>query len=175
MRHRFHPLVTCAFAALVVTLNAQSVTRESVPGITNFARVEKTIACAGAITPVAVGELKVRGYASIINLREASEPGADIDAEAAAAKVSGINFIHIPFNGVTLSPALVDRFLSAVVSPANQPVFVHDATANRAAAMWMIKRIKVDNWEADRAATEATALGLTSTALRSFALQYAQK
>ena len=175
MRHRFHPFVTCALAALVVTLHAQSVTRETVPGITNFARVEKTIACAGATTPAAVAGLKAMGYASIINLRETSEPGADIDGEAAAAKASGITFIHIPFNGVTLNPALVDRFLTAVTAPANQPVFVHDATANRAAALWMIKRIKVDNWDGDRAAAEATALGLTSTALRSFALQYAQK
>jgi uncharacterized protein (TIGR01244 family) len=174
MRLRTQPCVTCALAALVVSLNAQTVIKETVPGITNFARVEKTIACAGAITPEAVSALKAKGYASIINLREASEPGADIDGEAAAAKVAGITFIHIPFNGVTLSPALVDRFLTAVIAPANQPVFVHDASANRAAAMWMIKRIKVDNWAADRAGAEATALGLTSTALRSFALQYAQ-
>jgi len=175
MRHRSRLFVTCALVATIVTLNAQSVTRETIPGITNFARLEKTIACAGAMTPAAVSELKRMGYASIINLRETTEQGADIDAEAAAAKAAGINFIHIPFNGVSLSPALVDRFVTAVISPANQPVFVHDASANRAAAMWMIKRIKVDQWAAERAAAEATSLGLTSTALRSFALQYAEK
>ena len=38
----------------------------------------------------------------------------------------------------------------------------------------MIKRMEVDKWDADRAATEATALGLTNPALKTFALNYAQ-
>src|SRR5256885_14805736 len=56
---------------------AQQVKKESVPGINNFAKVESTVACAGAITPAAVADIKKMGYAAIINLREASEPGAD--------------------------------------------------------------------------------------------------
>src|SRR3954463_9283191 len=174
MKRQFRLLAACALAALVVTLNAQGVTRETLPGVTNFARVETTIACARATTPAAVAGLKQMGYASIIDLREASEPGADIDGEAAAARAASLNFIHLPFNGVSLTPALVDSFLTAVTAPANQPVFVHCASANRAAAMWMIKRIKVDNWDVDRASAEAAALGLTSSALKTFVLQYVQ-
>jgi uncharacterized protein (TIGR01244 family) len=174
MKHQFRLFVGVALAALVVTLNAQGVTKETLPGVTNFSRVETTIACAGATTPAAVAGLKKMGYASIIDLREASEPGADIDGEAAAAKAASINFIHLPFNGVSLSPALVDSFLTAVTAPANQPVFVHCASANRAAAMWMIKRIKVDMWDVDRASAEAAALGLTNSALKTFVLQYVQ-
>jgi uncharacterized protein (TIGR01244 family) len=174
MKCQFRVFVACALAGLVVTLNAQSVTKETLPGVTNFSRVETTIACAGATTPAAVAGLKQMGYAAIIDLREASEPGADIDGEAAAAKAASINFIHLPFNGVSFSPALVDSFLTAVTAPANQPVFVHCASANRAAAMWMIKRIKVDKWDVDRASAEAAALGLTSSALKTFVLQYVQ-
>jgi protein tyrosine phosphatase (PTP) superfamily phosphohydrolase (DUF442 family) len=55
----------------------------------------------------------------------------------------------------------------------NQPAFVHCASGNRAAAMWMIKRMVVDKWDADRAGAEAAALGLTSGALKTFALNYA--
>ena len=153
-------------------LGAQ-VTKESVPGVTNFARVETTIACAGATTPAAVAELKRMGYASIINLRQASEAGADVDAEAAAAKAAGVTYVNLPFNGASPDPAVVERFLKAVTDPANQPVFLHCATANRAAALWMIKRMTVDGWDADRASAEATALGLTSSALKTFALEYA--
>jgi hypothetical protein len=40
--------------------------------------------------------------------------------------------------------------------------------------MWMIKRLVVDHWDGDRAFKEATALGLTSPALKQFALDYAQ-
>jgi uncharacterized protein (TIGR01244 family) len=174
MQLRFPLLLACALAALVVTLNAQGVTKETVPGVTNFARVETTIACAGATTPGAVAGIKKMGYASIINLRQASEPGADIEGEAAAAKAASINYVHLPFNAASPDPAVVDAFLKAVTAPANQPVFLHCASANRAAALWMIKRMQVDKWDADRAAAEATALGLTSSALKTFALDYVQ-
>jgi len=154
------------------TLHAQNVTKETIPGVTNFAKLETTIACAGATTPAAVAGLKQMGYASIINLREASEAGAEVDAEAAAAKTAGITYIHLPFNTAMPNPAVVDNFLKAVTEPKNQPAFVHCASANRAAAMWMIKRMQVDKWDAERAGTEAAALGLTNGALKTFALNY---
>ena len=50
---------------------------------------------------------------------------------------------------------------------------VHCASGNRAAAFWMIKRLMVDGWDADRAGTEAAALGLTNPALKTFAMDYA--
>jgi uncharacterized protein (TIGR01244 family) len=160
----------------VAILAAQSpVTKESIPGIVNFAKVETTVACAGATTPAALAEVKRMGYASVINLRQASEPGADIDGEAAAAKAASINFIHLPFNAASPDPMLVDRFLTAVTDKANQPAFIHCASANRAAALWMVKRIVVDKWDVERASTEASALGLTSSALKTFAIEQALK
>ena len=168
-------VVTAALAAICVAAPyAQTVTKATVPGVTNFARVETTIACAGATTPAAVADLKKMGFASIINLREASEAGADIDAEAATAKAAGINFIHLPFNTARPDPAVADTFLKTITDRKNDPAFIHCASGNRAAAMWMIKRMQIDKWDADRAGTEAAALGLTNAALRTFALDYAQ-
>jgi len=151
------------------------VTKPAVSGVTNFAKLDTTIACGGATTPQGVAELKKMGYASIINLRESSEQGADVDAETAAAKEAGIRFIHIPMNRTTPDPAVADRFLQAIGDPANNPAFVHCGSGNRAAAMWMIKRMVVDGWDADRAGTEAAALGLTNENLKKFAVDYAAK
>ena len=64
--------VLCA-ALYVASPYAQGVTKESLPGVTNFSRLETTIACAGATTPAAVAGLKQMGYASIINLRRSEE------------------------------------------------------------------------------------------------------
>ena len=72
-------------ACLAATTASAQVVRQEVPGIRNFAKVESTVACAGAITPAAIQEIKNMGYASIINLRQASETGADVEGEAAAA------------------------------------------------------------------------------------------
>ena len=159
--------------AITVSVGAQTkVTKESVPGITNYAHVETTVACAGAITPGSVAEIKKMGYASIINLREATEPGADIDAEAAAAKKAGISFVHVPFNGAQPSPAAVDQFLKAITTAGNEPAFIHCAGGNRAASMWFIKRALIDKWAIDRAMAEATDLGFASPALKTFAMDY---
>jgi uncharacterized protein (TIGR01244 family) len=162
-------------AILLTALTAQAqVTKPSVPGIVNFARVETTVACAGATTPAAMAEVKKMGFASVINLRQASEPGADVDAEAAAAKTAGLNFVHLPFNAASPDPMLVDRFLKAVTDSSNQPAFIHCASGNRAAALWLIKRVEVDKWNVDRASEEAAALGLTNPALKTFALDHIQ-
>ena len=64
-------IVLASTAAVVLSLSfAQGqVTKDTVQGITNLARVETTVACAGAVTPSAVGEIKKMGFVSIINLR----------------------------------------------------------------------------------------------------------
>jgi uncharacterized protein (TIGR01244 family) len=160
---------------MAAVASAQSgIEKASVPGIVNFGYIGKTVACAGATAPVALAEVKKLGYAAVINLRVASEPGAEIDASAAAAQAAGLRFIHLPFNASAPDPMLVDKFIAAITDPKNQPAFIHCASANRAAALWMVKRMVVDKWDAERAATEATALGMTSPALKAFAIEQAQ-
>lgn len=150
------------------------VTKPEIAGIRNFARLETTVACAGAITPEAVPEIKKMGFASIVNLREASEPGANVEAEGTAAQAAGLKYFHVPFNGAMPSPTAADRFLAAITTPGSEPAFIHCAGGNRAAAMWLIKRLAVDRWDVKRATTEAKALGLTSPALEEFAILYVQ-
>ena len=159
-------------ACLVAAPAQAQVTKEQVPGITNFARVQTTVACAGAIKAEAVADLKQMGFKSVINLRLATEQGADVDAEAAAAKAAGVNYVHIPFAGAMADPAIVDTFLTAITNPANNPAFIHCASGNRAAAMWMIKRVQLDKWDIDKAGEEAAGLGLTNPQLKQFALTY---
>jgi len=173
-RHaRFMALTFLLFVGTAL-LAAQSVTKEPVPGIVNFSRVETTVACAGATTPAALSEVKRMGYASVVNLRLASEAGAEIEAEAAAAKAANLNYVHLPFNAAAPDPMLVDNFLKALSDPKNQPAFIHCASANRAAALWMIKRVELDKWDVDRASAEATALGLSSPALKTFVMEQIQ-
>ena len=101
------------------------VLKDQVPGIRNLARVESTVACAGAITPDAVPTIKMMGYKSIINLRLATEPGADIDGHRAAAITAGITYLHIPFSAASPDPAAVDAFLKAIGAPEAAPAFIH--------------------------------------------------
>ena len=169
-------LMLFAIVAIGVSLAvAQTqVKKETVPGITNFAHLETTVACAGAVTPAAVAEVKKMGFKAIFNLRLATEQGADIEGETAAAKAAGINFVHLPLSGTSPDPAVVDNFLKVITAPGNQPALIHCASGNRASALWFIKRVMVDKWDTDRAMAEAAELGAISQTMKTFALDYIQ-
>jgi len=166
-------LIASAWLA-AAPVRAQEVTKENVEGITNFHRLETTVACAGAIKADAVPEIKKFGFASIINLREASEDGANLEGEAAAAKAADIRYYSIPFNSAAPDPAVADKFIEAITQKGSDPAFIHCAGGGRAATMWFIKRLVIDHWDVDRAAKEATDLGMTSPKLKQFAIDYAQ-
>jgi protein tyrosine phosphatase (PTP) superfamily phosphohydrolase (DUF442 family) len=119
------PVLLAALAVLAMPVRAQQVTKETVKGVTNFARVGTTVACAGAITSEAVPEIKKMGFKSIIDLRLASEPGANIEEEAAACKAADIAFVHIPFQTASRDSAAVDTFLKTITSPGTEPAFIH--------------------------------------------------
>lgn len=154
---------------------AQGVTKDTVAGVRNFARLESAVACAGAINPAeAVPEIKKMGFASVINLRESTEADAKVEEEEAAVKAAGLRYYHVPFNGRTPDPKAADRFIEAITSPGAEPAFIHCGGGNRAATMWLIKRLVVDKWDEDRAIKEAAALGQTSEELRRWATDYAR-
>ena len=166
-------LLTLLTSLVAVPATAQnSKVTKDVDGVANFARIETTIACGGATKPEAIAAIGKLGFVSVINLRLADEPGANIEVEAAAAKAAGMRFTHIPFSTQMPDPAAVDLFLAAITKPGAEPAFIHCAGGSRAAMMWLVKRALVDHWDIDRATREATDLGLASEALRKFAVDY---
>jgi uncharacterized protein (TIGR01244 family) len=119
-----------------------------------------------------MAELRKQGFASVINLRLATEPGAEIEASRSAAEAAGLKYVHLPFNASNPDPALVDNFLKAVSDRSNQPVYIHCASANRVGAVWMIKRALQDGWPVEKAQQEAEAIGLSNAGLKAFAAEY---
>ena len=152
----------------IVALHAQ-VTRQEMAGVRNLTLVAPTVACAGATDASAIPAIAQRGYKAIINLRLANEAGAAVDEARAAAAQAGIRYIHLPFNLAKPDEAVVDQFIAAVSDEANLPVFIHCASANRAAGLWLIKRVVVDGWDQEKAEAEARAIGLSNPAMRDFA------
>ncbi|MEQ1757747.1 MAG: sulfur transferase domain-containing protein [Vicinamibacterales bacterium] len=167
---------TCALLIVSMVATASTafaqVQKIDVPGVRNFSRVDATIGCGGATDATAMPLLKKEGFVSVINLRLASEPGANVDEARTAADKAGLKYIHLPFDAASPDPKVVENFLSAVTSKANQPAYIHCGSANRVGAVWMIKRVLQDGWALDRARTEAQAIGLTSPQLDAFATTY---
>jgi uncharacterized protein (TIGR01244 family) len=167
-----HFLFAATLAAFLTIPLAAQVQKQDMPGIRNFSRVDATVACGGATDPSAMAALRKDGFASVINLRLASEEGADVEAGRAAAEAAGLKYIHLPFSGASPDPVVVDNFLAAVADRSNQPVFIHCGSANRVGSVWMIKRTLQDMWPVEKALVEAQAIGLRSEGLTTFATEY---
>ena len=169
---RFIALRAAVLVLVLVVPALAQVQKKDLPGVLNYSRVDATVGCGGRTDPAAMAALKKEGYVAIINLRLATEPEANIDASRAAAHAAGLKYFHLPFSGANPDPKVVDQFLSVVADTQNQPVFIHCATANRAGAVWMIKRVLQDHWTLDRAREEAQAIGMHDPKLAAFATDY---
>ena len=153
--------------------NPVQVKKLEVPGVKNFSRLDDaTVGFGGATQPSAMAWLKKEGFASVINLRLATEEGVDIDASRAAAQAAGLKYIHLPFDVANPDPHLFANLKTAFEDKANQPTYIHCASANRVGFIWMIKRALQDGWETDKAQKEAEAIGLTHSELKASAVEY---
>ncbi len=167
-----------AWLSLVGTEASLAQDKETLPGARSYTRVDASVACGGAISLDALPELKRRGFAAVINLRDPSERGANVEAEGEAARAAGLKYINLPMNHTMPHDAeIVEVFLKAVTDPANQPVYIHSALAHRVAGMWLIKRVLVDGWSTEKGLGEADVIAWSdksqnSANARQFALDY---
>lgn len=147
--------------------------KDAVAGVRNFTKVDSTIACGGALSPEAFAALKQAGYKSIVNLRTASEPGANLEEEQKAAQDAGLNYIHLPFVNTSPDPSKLDEFLKVVAVPENQPMMLHCASGGRASMFWAVKRVMIDGWPVEKAMSELPDLSKNvAQPLREFMLDY---
>lgn len=163
-------IIAVSSLALATTVFAQ--TKQDYAGISNFSRVDATVACGGATEVSALENLKKDGFKTVINLRVATEPGANVEQSQAKAQELGLKYVHIPYSAGAPDPTVFDRFLATIADKSNQPVFVHCASANRVGSVWLAKRVLQDNYSVEKATAEAKAIGLSNPGLEKFALQY---
>ena len=156
----------------------QAAAKETMPGVESYTRLDASVACGGTTSAEAFPELKRRGFKAVINLRQPTEPNANIEAEGEAARAAGLKYINLPFStGAPNAASLVEPFLKLVTDPSNLPVLVHSVRAHRAVGMLLIKRVLVDGWNVDKALAEADATALSdgspgAGAARKFGLDY---
>jgi uncharacterized protein (TIGR01244 family) len=162
---------TLLVLALAVPVAAQ-VTKQERVGIVNFSKVDAVVACGGATDTAALEGLKADGFKAIINLRAASEQGANLEQNAARAKELGLKYISIPFSPQQPDPKAVDTFLSEIANKSNQPAFVHCGSASRVGSFWLVKRVLQDGWTIEKATEEAKLIGMRGEPLEKFALAY---
>jgi uncharacterized protein (TIGR01244 family) len=161
----------CVLAGVLVVAQAQDV-KQAVAGATNFQRLDANFASGGVTTPEAFAAIKQLGFRTVINLRTASEPGADLDGEARIVGEAGLRYFSLPFSPSAPDLTSVDKFLDVVKETGNRPVYIHCQAGQRAIAFWMIKRVVVDGWTTEKMLAEADTLKMTNQRLRDFVTAY---
>ena len=83
-----------------------------------------------------------------------------------------MQFFRVPVSPQSPSDAAVEKFLLVTDDETIYPVYIYCASGNRAAALWMIRRVLRDGWTLEKAEAEAVAAGLTPDAMLDFARGY---
>ena len=133
--------------------------------------LDERVATGGQPTDAAFAKLAANGYRAVLSLRTASE-GVDLKHEQEAVEKAGLRYVSVPVVSSAPKPEQVDEFIKAVKDKDNQPMLIHCGSANRVGAFWMIYRVVEQGWAEDKALDEATKIGLTSPALKTFAHEY---
>ncbi|MET0620415.1 MAG: protein tyrosine phosphatase family protein [Thermoanaerobaculia bacterium] len=141
--------------------------------ISGFHCVEDGVAVGGQPTVEQVPTLAAKGYRTVINLRLASE--FDAEPVAFAARRAGMSYVSVPISAKEPTDEAVEEFLRVTDDPGIYPIFIHCGSGNRAAALWMIRRVLREGWHIGIAISEASAAGLQSEVMRDFALDYIQR
>lgn len=165
----------CLLCLLSVAVASAQAPATTVSGAVNFRTLDANFASGGVTMPEAFAELKRLGFRSVINLQAASEPGVDMTAETEAATKAGLEYLHLPLSPSAPEMEVADKFLALAKDQARQPMYIHCRSGQRANALWLIKRVLMDGWTAEKALAEADALKMQNPTLRAFALSYIEK
>ncbi len=108
--------------------------------------ITKTFSVASQPSEAEIATLGAAGTALLIDNRpdgeEPGQPGSQ--AEAAAAAKAGLDYLHLPITGGSLTRADVERFREAVRT-AEGPVLAHCRSGTRSLTLWAIGEVLAGN------------------------------
>ena|SRR3954452_14271551 len=159
-------ILTAACAVLLALLFASADLLAQAPSaplqydsLPNFHQVNQTLFRSAQPKQAAFGVLARLGVKSIVNLRD---DDAAADHEASLAGAAGLKYFNVPI-GRTGRPhdEQIEKVLSLINDPANQPVLVHCRLgADRTGTVIALYRITHDGWTSEHATDEAEDLGM---------------
>ena len=124
------------------------------PGLTDVGRVAPGILRGAQPKPEGYATLKAMGVRTVLNLRTRH-------GEKKAVEAAGMRYVEVPMSfWKKVDPAVVQKALSVMTDPANQPVFLHCSRGkDRAGMVAAVYRMEVDGWSEAEAEAEMEAFG----------------
>jgi protein tyrosine phosphatase (PTP) superfamily phosphohydrolase (DUF442 family) len=128
-------------------------------------------AVGGQPTHSAYAKAAANGFRSVLTLR-APKDGVDAMRERFIVEQNKLSYFNIPAAMKLPRHNQVDEFLNLVREPANHPMLINCAFAERVAPFMLIFRIVEQGWSEDKAVEEASRSGLKSAQLKKFTQEY---
>jgi protein tyrosine phosphatase (PTP) superfamily phosphohydrolase (DUF442 family) len=128
-------------------------------------------AVGGQPTPSAYAKAAANGFRSVLTLR-APKDGVDAMRERFIVEQNKLSYFNIPAAVKLPRHNQVDEFLNLVREPANHPMLINCAFAERVAPLMMIFRITEQGWSEEKAIEEAARGGLKRDQLKMFVRAY---
>jgi protein tyrosine phosphatase (PTP) superfamily phosphohydrolase (DUF442 family) len=119
----------------------------------------------------AYAKAAANGFRSVITLRSPKD-GVDTLRERFLVENNRMRYFNIPSANPLPSVKQIDEFLQFARNPANHPMLINCAFAERVAPYMMLFRIQEQGWTEEKALEEAIRLGLPRDEMRKFARSY---
>ena len=133
--------------------------RLTVPGITNFARVNKCLYRGAQPNGDGIKSLARLGVKTIINLRMTNDVWL---AEKAEARAMGITYTNVPMSGIGRPTDEQVAKVLLIIETGTDPVFVHcQHGPDRTGTIIACYRIRHDKWPSKQALQEANEYGMS--------------
>ncbi|HYO90785.1 MAG TPA: dual specificity protein phosphatase family protein, partial [Pyrinomonadaceae bacterium] len=126
----------------------------------NFHRIKAGLYRGGQPKDNGFERLAAMGIKTVINLRDDDSRDEAEEKEAIAA---GLRYFNVPLNDLFGRPSEenMERILSIINAPENQPVFVHCRRgADRTGTVIAVYRIEHEGWTSEQAKSEAKRYGM---------------
>jgi tyrosine-protein phosphatase SIW14 len=158
----FKLLLMRRFAVCLLALCAPlalAVAGDGVKGVPNFQTVNDQVYRGGQPTDAGFRNLAARGIKTVIDLRG---PGSRSAAEKKLVNGLGMRYVSIPMKGLaTPTSAQISQALTELNGKSGAPVFIHCRRgADRTGAVLACYRIEHDNWDNQKALSEARGYGM---------------
>ena len=156
-------LKSCFLTTLVLASPALFAAEKQVsaPGVPNFHQVNDHIYRGAQPTGEGFNNLAKLGVKIVIDLRREGEDGDHFtQAESKAVQAAGMRYVNIPMNGI-VAPRDADIAKVMQLFNGSDPVFVHCKLGkDRTGTVVACYRIAHDQWQNQKALTEAKSIGL---------------
>ena len=157
---RTKPIYLLVWLAVLLLIVSNAVPQDTSDNkLPNFHKVTDKLYRGAQPKPGGLSTVSRLGIKTIINLRDDDQRAKDEESEA---RTAGLRYFNIPVGrwGRPVD-ADIDRVMSIITDPENQPVFVHcQRGADRTGVVIAVYRIAHDGWTSEQAKDEAKHYGL---------------